>query len=145
MIGWIGQKTLRSVAMRVASLVAVSLSLICLALLRVPPALAVDCGELRSSCTAQCARIIDNNARLQACTNRCSLMVCPDIVQTCRAGDQTVCNNGFSSCNGACDALAAIPTAAALTNADACRSRCCTNFRACLSQRSCDVSGIVCR
>jgi hypothetical protein len=144
MIGWIGQKTLRSVAMRVSFLVAASLTLLCLGLL-VAPAHALDCGEMRSSCTAECARIIDNNARLQACANRCSLMVCPSIVQTCRAGDQTVCRNGFSSCSGACDALAAIPTAAAITNASACQARCCTNYKACLSQRSCDVSGLTCR
>jgi hypothetical protein len=95
---------------------------------------AVDCGELRSACVANCANIVDNPARLQACANRCSIGVCPTIPSTCRAGDQTVCRNGFSSCNGACDALAAIPTAAAIVNASACSAKCCTNFKACLSQ-----------
>jgi hypothetical protein len=130
--------------MRIPAIAAALLALFGTALLPAPAA-AVDCGSLRSSCTAECGRIIDNPARLQACVNRCSLMVCPGRLQVCRPGDQTVCRNGFSSCNGACDALAAIPTAAALTNAAACASRCCTNFKACLSARSCDVSSIVCR
>lgn len=136
---------LRSVAMRILLLAAASLMLLSTTLLIGSSAKAVDCGELRSACVANCASIVDNPARLQACANRCSIGVCPTIPSTCRAGDQTVCRNGFSSCNGACDALAAIPTAAAIVNASACSAKCCTNFKACLSQRSCDVSGVVCR
>jgi hypothetical protein len=109
-----------------------------------PAAQAVDCGAIRSACIADCSSIVGNPARLRACTTRCSLAVCPTASPLCRPGDQTICRNGFSSCNGACNALAAIPSAAATANASACALRCCSDFRACLSARSCDVSGIVC-
>lgn len=68
-----------------------------------------------------------------------------DTVIQCRPGDQTVCNNGFQSCNNGCDALASIPTAAALQNQTACQSRCCTQFKNCLNQRACDVGTITCQ
>lgn len=126
-------------------LIALSLLLSATVLLAPGEARAVDCGEARGACVANCGKIIGNPARLQACVNRCSIGVCPVLPQACRPGDQTVCNTGFSSCQGACDALAAIPSAAATVNATACASRCCSNFKACLSQRSCDVSGLVCR
>lgn len=129
-------------AMRIV-LLAASLILFLVALVPAPPAGAVDCGQLRSSCAANCANIA-NIARRQACATRCSLTVCPTTQSLCRPGDQTVCRNGFSSCNGPCDALAAIPSAAATVNASACARKCCTNFRQCLSLRSCDVSGLSC-
>jgi hypothetical protein len=129
-------------AMRIA-LLTLPLIFVGVTLFATPPAGAVDCGQLRSSCAANCANVA-NIARRQACATRCSLTVCPTIPSLCRPGDQTVCRNGFSSCNGACDALAAIPSAAATANATACVRKCCSNFRQCLSLRSCDVSGISC-
>lgn len=142
MIGWIGQKKLRSVAMHVFFLAAF-LILVGLGLLPAPAG-AVDCAELRSSCVANCASV-DNPARRQACANRCALTVCPAAPRTCRPGDQRVCQNSFSSCNGACEALTAIPSAAATADASVCARRCCTDFRMCLSLRNCDVSGVTCR
>jgi hypothetical protein len=145
MMGWIGQKTLRSVAMRVLLVsVSVALALAFMALLSPQPANAVDCGQLRSSCAANCGNIA-NTARRQACANRCSLTVCPTTPPTCRPGDQTVCRNSFSSCNGTCDALTAIPSAAATADAAVCARSCCRDFRLCLSLRNCDVSGVACR
>ena len=104
-----------------------------------------DCAAVRSSCIAACSARETNQARSQACANRCSIQFCTDTPIACRPGDQTVCSDGFTSCNGGCDALAAIPTAAAIQNQTACASRCCTQFKICLGQRACDTSGITCR
>jgi hypothetical protein len=145
MMGWIGQKTLRSVAMRVVLVfVSVALALACMAIVSPQPVSAVDCGALRGACVADCANVA-NPARRQACANRCSLTVCPTTPSTCRPGDQTVCRNSFSSCNGTCDALTAIPSAAATADAAVCARSCCRDFRLCLSLRHCDVSGVACR
>jgi hypothetical protein len=103
------------------------------------------CAAIRSSCVAACNDRETDQARFQACANRCSIQFCQDTSIECRPGDQTVCNNGFRSCNNGCDALAAIPTAAAIQNQTACASRCCSQFKVCLSQRACDVSGITCQ
>lgn len=58
---------------------------------------------------------------------------------------QRICTDGFNSCNNGCDALAAIPTAAAIQNQTACASRCCGQFKVCLGQRSRDVAAITCQ
>jgi hypothetical protein len=103
-----------------------------------------DCAAVRSSCVAACQDRETDQARFQACANRCSVQFCQDTPIECRPGDQTVCNNGFRSCNNGCDALAAIPTAAAIQNQTACASRCCSQFKVCLLQRNCDVARITC-
>jgi hypothetical protein len=107
--------------------------------------LAINCAAVRSACVAACNNRETSQAGFQACSNRCSIQSCRDTVIECRAGDQTVCNNGFRSCNNGCDALASIPTAAAIQNQTACQSRCCTQFKVCLVQRGCDVGTIACR
>ena len=107
--------------------------------------LAVNCSAVRSACLAACNNRETTRAEFQACSNRCSLQFCRDTVIECRPGDQTVCDNGFRSCNNGCDALAAIPTAAAIQNQTACQSRCCTQFKNCLNQRGCDVRTITCQ
>jgi hypothetical protein len=104
-----------------------------------------NCATQRSSCVAACNDRETSQARFQACANRCSIQFCRDIPIACRPGDESVCSNGFNSCNNGCDALAAIPTAAAIQNQTACASRCCSQFKVCLSQRSCDVSRITCQ
>lgn len=104
-----------------------------------------NCATQRSACVAACNDRETSQARFQACTNRCSIQACQDIPIACRPGDQSVCNNGFKSCNNGCDALAAIPSAAAIQNQTACSNRCCNQLKVCLAQRSCDVSNITCR
>jgi hypothetical protein len=106
---------------------------------------ALNCTAVRVACIEACNNRETTQAGFQACSNRCSIQTCRDTVIQCRPGDQTICNNGFQSCNNGCDALAAIPTAAALQNQTACQSRCCTQFKNCLNQRACDVSTITCQ
>jgi len=81
--------------------------------LRPDDGLAINCAAVRSACVSACNNRETSQAGFQACSNRCSIQSCRDTVIECRAGDQTVCNNGFRSCNNGCDALASIPTAAA--------------------------------
>lgn len=108
------------------------------------PALAVDCSEVRASCLDHCRTEVDAT-RARACANRCSVAFCQDTSRFCRPGDQKVCTDGFRSCNTTCAALASIPTAAAAVGADACVTKCCSQFKACLNQRSCDTSTLNCR
>ena len=104
-----------------------------------------NCAAQRSACVAACNDRETSQPRFQACANRCSIQFCQDIPIACRPGDQSVCNNGFNSCNNGCDALAAIPSGAAIQNQTACSNRCCNQLKVCLSQRSCEVSNITCQ
>jgi hypothetical protein len=60
----------------------------------------------------------------------------------CSAGSQSVrvCNNDFQSCSSVCTATALDP------NADiaGCSTRCCSQFKACLSIRGCASNSINC-
>jgi hypothetical protein len=125
--------------MRIVFLAAASLLLLGLSLS--PQPAYADCAAVRAACIDHCRGEVDAT-RAQACANRCSIAFCQDVPTTCRPGDQRVCNDGFRSCNGVCDALASIPTAAAAVNANACANKCCSQFKACLNQRSCDTSSI---
>jgi hypothetical protein len=60
----------------------------------------------------------------------------------CSAGSQSVrvCNDDFRSCGSVCTATALDPTA----DIAGCGLRCCSQFKACLSIRQCNVSGINC-
>ena len=60
----------------------------------------------------------------------------------CGAGSQSVrvCNDDFRSCNSVCTANAFDASA----DIAGCGLRCCTQFRACLNIRQCDVSSINC-
>lgn len=104
-----------------------------------------NCATQRSACIDACSDRETSQPRFQACANRCAIQFCQDIPIACRPGDQSVCNNGFNSCNNGCDALAAIPSGAALQNQTACVNRCCNQLKVCLAQRSCDVSGNTCQ
>jgi hypothetical protein len=130
--------------MRTLILAAACLILSAVCVVWSPPDGLADCAAVRSSCVAACRDRETDQARFQACSDRCSIQFCQDVPISCRAGDQTVCNNGFQSCNNGCDALAAIPTAAAIQNQTACATRCCNQFKVCLSQRNCDVARITC-
>jgi len=61
----------------------------------------------------------------------------------CGAGSQSVrvCNNDFQSCSSVCTATALDPTA----DIAGCSTRCCNQFRACLSIRGCgNLSSVNC-
>jgi hypothetical protein len=131
--------------MRTFLFAAVCFALFAATLAREPAVAQSNCATIRSSCIAACNERETSQARFQACANRCSIQFCPDTLLVCRPGDQSVCTNGFNSCNNGCDALAAIPSAAAIQNQTACSSRCCSQFKVCLSQRNCDVAGITCQ
>jgi hypothetical protein len=109
------------------------------------PSRAVDCATVRSSCVEQCARGVTSASRLQACVNRCSVASCTDVPSVCRPGDQNVCQDDFRSCTGSCEALAALPSAAATQTIELCARRCCNNLRLCLNQRQCNTTGFSCR
>jgi len=131
--------------MRILLLAAACFTLLATMLAWEPASAQSNCAAQRSACVAACNDRETSQPRFQACANRCSIQSCRDTVIECRAGDQTVCNNGFRSCNNGCDALASIPTAAAIQNQTACQSRCCTQFKVCLVQRGCDVGTITCQ
>jgi hypothetical protein len=64
---------------------------------------------------------------------------------TCVASAQSVCNDGFQSCNASC--AAAVSTAASVGVAvplSSCNDRCCAEFNVCLHQRACPSSPINC-
>jgi hypothetical protein len=109
------------------------------------PAPAADCSEIRGACRANCGRGVTSASRIQACLNRCSVIVCRDTPSVCTPTDQNVCQDDFRSCNGACAALASLPSAAATVTVEVCARRCCNNLRICLGQRQCDVGGFSCR
>ena len=131
--------------MRTLLIAAACFTLLATTLAQAPASAQSNCAAQRSSCVAACNDRETSQARFQACANRCSIQFCQDIPIACRPGDQSVCTNGFNSCNNGCDALAAIPSGAAIQNQTACQNRCCNQFKVCLGQRSCDVSGITCQ
>jgi hypothetical protein len=131
--------------MRTLHIAAACLTLFAIALALRPTTALADCAAVRSSCIDHCRDSKSDQSRFQACANRCSTAFCQDIPIACRPGDQRVCSDGFTSCTGGCDALAAIPTAAAIQNQTACQSRCCTQFKVCLRQRDCAVGRITCQ
>jgi hypothetical protein len=102
-----------------------------------------DCAQIQSSCFQHCGDTETDSARLSACRNRCAIQFCQDTPSVCRATDQSVCSNSFRSCNGACQSIAAVPSAIA-QNELACSQTCCVRYKACLQQRACDVTSIVC-
>jgi hypothetical protein len=102
-----------------------------------------DCAQIQSSCFEHCVDTETESARLSACRNRCAIQFCQDTPSVCRATDQSVCSNSFRSCSGACQSLAS-STSAIAQNELACSQTCCVRYKACLQQRSCDVTTIVC-
>ena len=83
-------------------------------------------------------------ARVKACINRCQVAPCqptPLTARLCDATAQSICNNGFRSCNTACVPSTATTTAIIQSQAS-CATFCCTQFKVCLSLRQCDISTI---
>jgi hypothetical protein len=53
---------------------------------------------------------------------------------TCNASTQRICDDGFRSCNTACE----------FSTTAGCTDRCCSQLTTCLHQRQCDTSGLNC-
>ena len=127
----------------------------CMMLLVATPTMAQECAAIRTACTDQCFNragaagqqplvtgAID--ARTQACINRCSIASCqqtPLGARLCDATAQRICNNGFQGCTDACIPSTAA-TAADVQSQNACTTSCCSNLKACLAQRQCDLPTI---
>ena len=127
----------------------------CIMLFAATPAMAQDCLALGRACVAHClggqgstatlnpvTRVLPE--RVKACIDRCQVAPCqptPLTARLCDATAQSICNNGFRSCNTACVPSTATTTAIIQSQAS-CATFCCTQFKQCLSLRQCDISTI---
>jgi hypothetical protein len=119
------------------------------------PTMAQDCRAIQRACVASCLggsgatgdlnlvmRVVPE--RIKACITRCSIATCdqtPLAARLCDATSQRICNNGFQACGGACVPSTAA-SAAEVEGQAACSAFCCSQFKACLSQRQCDLATI---
>ena len=127
----------------------------CIVIFATAPSLAQDCAAIQAACIDQCRGTAGSigqaplvfgtqRARVQACINRCLISPCqqtPLTSRLCDATAQSICNNGFRSCNDACVPSTAT-TQAAIESQAACGTFCCTQFKRCLTSRQCDISTI---
>jgi hypothetical protein len=114
-----------------------------------------DCRAIQRACVASCLggsgatgdlsqvmRVAPG--RVKACITRCSIAPCeqtPLAARLCDATAQRICNNGFQACGDAC--LPSTATSAAEVESQAaCSTFCCSQFKACLAQRQCDLPTI---
>ena len=127
----------------------------CMMLLVATPTIAQDCRAIQRACVASCIggsgatgdlnqvmRVVPE--RLKACITRCSIAPCdqtPLAARLCDATSQSICNNGFQACGDACVPSTAA-TAAEVEGQAACSTFCCSQFKACLSQRQCNLPTI---
>ena len=127
----------------------------CMMLLVATPTIAQDCRAIQRACVASCIggsgatgdlnqvmRVVPE--RVKACITRCSIAPCdqtPLAARLCDATSQSICNNGFQACGDACVPSTAA-TAAEVEGQAACSTFCCSQFKACLSQRQCDLATI---
>ena len=127
----------------------------CMMLLVATPTIAQDCRAIQRACVASCIggsgatgdlsqvmRVVPE--RVKACITRCSIAPCdqtPLAARLCDATSQSICNNGFQACGDACVPSTAA-TAAEVEGQAACSTFCCSQFKACLSQRQCDLAAI---
>jgi hypothetical protein len=127
----------------------------CMMLLVATPTMAQDCRAIQRACVASCLggsgatgdlnqvmRVVPE--RVKACITRCSIAPCeqrPLASRLCDATAQRICNNGFQACGGACVPSTAA-SAAEVEGQAACSTFCCSQFKACLSQRQCDLATI---
>jgi len=127
----------------------------CMMLLVATPTIAQDCRAIQRACVASCIggsgatgdlnqvmRVVPE--RVKACITRCSIAPCdqtPLAARLCDATSQSICNNGFQACGDACVPSTAA-TAAEVEGQAACSTFCCSQFKACLSQRQCNLPTI---
>ena len=119
------------------------------------PTMAQDCRAIQRACVSHCisgtGSIGDLNpvtgvlpSRVQSCVSRCSIALCeqtPLAARLCDATAQSICNNGFRACTDACIPSTAT-TAAEIESQASCSTFCCSQVKACLGQRKCDISTI---
>ena len=127
----------------------------CMMLLVATPTIAQDCRAIQRACVASCIggsgatgdlnqvmRVVPE--RVKACITRCSIAPCdqtPLAARLCDATSQRICNSGFQACGDACVPSTAA-TAAEVEGQAACSTFCCSQFKACLSQRQCNLPTI---
>ena len=127
----------------------------CMMLLVATPTMAQDCRAIQRACVASCLggsgatgdlnqvmRVVPE--RVKACITRCSIAPCeqtPLAARLCDATAQSICNNGFQACGDACVPSTAA-SAAEVEGQAACSTFCCSQFKACLAQRQCDLATI---
>ena len=117
----------------------------CMMLFAGAPAIAQNCAAILAACAAQCRASNVDPTRVQACINRCSIAPCqqtPLTARLCDATAQSICNNGFTSCNTACVQSTAT-TQAGIESQATCGTLCCVQLRSCLAARQCDVGAIL--
>jgi hypothetical protein len=131
------------------------LATVCMAFLAAAPAIAQDCAAIQAACVDQCVNTAgatgqlnpvtgNQSARVQACINRCSIAPCqqtPLSNRLCDANAQNLCNKGFRACTDSCTPSTATTQAIIETQAS-CTTFCCTQLKACLTHRFCDISSI---
>jgi hypothetical protein len=122
------------------------------------PTMAQDCQAIQRACVAHCLggagataggdlsevlRVAP--ARVKACIIRCTIAPCGQTgalaARLCDATAQRICNNGFRACTDACIPSTAT-TAAEIQSQASCSTFCCSQVKACLAQRKCDISTI---
>ena len=116
----------------------------CMMLLVATPTMAQECFNRAGAAGQQPLVTGALDARTQACINRCSIASCqqtPLGAHLCDATAQRICNNGFQGCTDACIPSTAA-TAADVQSQNACTASCCSNLKACLAQRQCDLPTI---
>jgi hypothetical protein len=127
----------------------------CMMLLAAMPTMAQDCTAIRRACVRSCLggtgatgdlsqvmRVVPG--RVKACINRCSIAPCeqtPLAARLCDTTAQRICTNGFRACSGACIPSTAT-TAAEIESQASCSTFCCSQLKACLAQRKCNISTI---
>ena len=127
----------------------------CMMLLVATPTMAQDCRAIQRACVASCLggsgatgdlsqvmRVVPE--RVKACITRCSIAPCeqtPLAARLCDATAQRICNNGFRACTDSCIPSTAT-TAAEVESQASCSTFCCSQVKACLGQRKCDISTI---
>ena len=124
-------------------------------LLVATPTMAQDCRAIQRACVASCIggsgatgdlsqvmRVVPE--RVKACITRCAIAPCeqrPLAARLCDETAQSICNNGFQACGDACLPSTAA-NAAEVQSQAACSTFCCSQLKACLAQRQCDLATI---
>ena len=127
----------------------------CTMLLIGTPVLAQNCRAIQRACVASClggsgatgdlaAVMRVAPGRIKACITRCSIAPCEDTplqARVCDATAQRICNSGFQACSSACITSTAT-NAAEVESQAACSTFCCSQIKACLAQRQCELATI---
>ena len=128
----------------------------CMMLLVATPTMAQDCTAIQRACVAHCLGCVGAGGdlsqilrvapqRIRPCIIRCTIAPCGQTgalaARLCDATAQSICNNGFRACTDSCIPSTAT-TAAEIESQASCSTFCCSQVKACLGQRKCDISTI---